>query len=123
MVTEEDKDKLIRALSLLNALHQNSSGNSIEEYNSLTTSHVNQLHAILSSISSVGIDVTEFFIPEEEIKPRVTSISTLGGGGTTYSEEKYIRKSLFLTKLDGIINYLNSLLEEPPRKAGFNPRS
>ncbi len=58
--TGANNDKLIRAYSLLTALRQNTSGDSINEYNGLTTSHVNQFHTILSSISSLGIDVSEF---------------------------------------------------------------
>ncbi len=117
MAAEINSDKLLRALSLLTALRQNTSGESINEYKGLTTSHVTEFHTILSNISSTGIEVPEFFIPEQEIKPLVTSTSS--SGGITYSEVKYVRKSLFLTKVDGIINYLQLLLKEPPRKAGY----
>lgn len=119
MPKKNDLDKLLRALSLLTALRQNTSVDSIREYADLTTSHVNEFHTILSTISSIGIDVSEFFIPDQELKPTVTSIDTLGKGGATYSEEKYVRKSIFLTKLDAIINYLTMLLKEKPRKTGF----
>ena len=120
MATEIDIDKLLRCLSLLTALRKNTSGDSIDEYHGLTTSHVTEFHSILSTISSIGIDVSEFFVPEQEVKPRVLMS---GPRGTSYSKEKYIRKSLFLTKLDAIIGYLNMLLEEKPRKTGFHPPS
>lgn len=118
----ERTDKLIRALSLLKALRQNTSEDSITEYNSLTTSHVHQFHTILETISSIGIDVSEFFIPDHEVKPGDSSSSWgPGGHADSFSSEKYVRKSIFLTKVDGIINYLKTLLEEEPRKAGFKP--
>ncbi|MFC2072657.1 hypothetical protein ACFLUU_08195 [Chloroflexota bacterium] len=120
MITGANNDKLIRAYSLLTALRQNTSGDSIDEYTGLTTSHVNQFHTILSSISSLGIDVSVFLIPEQEIKPRVISISSQG---TSYSEEEYVRKSIFLTGLDGFIKYLHILLKGPERKTDFHPQS
>ena len=118
MFTEINVDKILRAPALLTALSKNTSGESIKEY-SLDESHVTQFHTILDSISSEGIDVTEFRIPKEEVKQRVKSF---GLGGTTYSDKNYIRKSLFLTKVDGIINYLEMLLKEKPREAGFHKR-
>ena len=119
-MTEINLDKLLRCMALLTALRQNTSGDSINEYTGITDSHVQELHAILSTISSMGIDASEFFIPEQEVQPRVTFS---GPGGTSYTKEKYIRKSLFLTKLDAIISYLNMFLKEKPRKAGFRPPS
>ncbi|MBA7705727.1 hypothetical protein ES703_114563 [subsurface metagenome] len=116
---EKDKDKLVRALSSLTGLRQNVSVDSIKEYNDLTTSHVDQFHTILEAISSTGIDVSEFFIREREVEPMVAHHSAYPD---TYSEEKYVRKSIFLAKLDGIINYLTKLLKEEPCKALFkNP--
>ncbi len=119
-----DTDKLLRCLAFLTALRQNTSVDSIREYADLTTSHVNEFHTILSTISSIGIDVSEFFIPDQEVKPTVTpspvdNATGRATGSATYSEEKYVRKSIFLAKLDAIINYLNMLLEDKPRKTGF----
>jgi len=120
MTSKGNGDRLIRAVSLLTALRKNTSGESIDEYTGLTTSHVTEFHTILTSVSSIGIDVTEFLVPEQEVKPRVTVQTS---NGPRYSEEKYVRKSLFLTKLDAIINYLEILLKEKPRPAGFQPPS
>ena len=110
-------DKLIRAISLLTALR--SATKDAKEYNDLSDSHVSQLHTTLSTISDMDIDITEFRIPDSELKPKALfSIA----GNTSYSTEKYVRKSIFLTKLDGIINYLQYILEEPKRSAGFKPK-
>jgi len=110
-------DKLVRAISLLTALRD--SIKDASEYNDLSDSHVSEFHTRLSSITNIGIDVTEFLIPDSEVEPRVLSI---GPSGRTYSTERYVRKSIFLTKLDGILNYLNYILKEPKRSAGFKPK-
>ncbi len=107
-------DKLIRAISLLTALRD--SIKDANEYNDLSESHVNEFHTTLLNIQDIGIGIAEFFIPEPELKPRLLSSSL---DGSTYSTEKYVRKSIFLTKLDGIINYLNYILKEPERTIGF----
>jgi len=119
MASEDAGDKLIRALARLTALRANTSGDSIREHGDLSTEHVDDFHAILTSISSIGIDVPEFFIPEDQVKPIVRSISQ---SRTTYSEENYVRKSIFLSELDGIIDYLKILLEKPPEKMGLGPK-
>ena len=117
MPEEINPDKLIRAISLLTALQ--SSTKDAKEYNDLSDSHVSEFHTTLSSIADMGIDITEFFIPDSELKPKLLSSSPRGD---SYSDIKYVRKSIFLTKLDGILNYLNYILEEPKRSAGFKPK-
>ena len=71
----------------------------------------------------MGIDIISFLIPDSEVKPCITSISSLTWDNeqqhTEYSDEKYVRKSIFLTKLDGILNYLNYILKEPDKTIGF----
>ena len=111
-------DKLIRAISLLTAL-QGSTKNA-NEHNDLSDSHVNEFHTTLSSIADMGIDITEFLIPNSELKPRHLASA---GSVNSYSKENYVRKSIFLTKLDGILNYLNYILKEPKRSAGFKPKA
>ena len=119
-----DADKLIRAISLLTALL--SSTKDAKEYGEISESHVSELHANLTNIEKLGIDVTGFRIPDSEINAIITSLpsSSSRGGGTrhTYSDKKYVYKSIFLTKLNGILNYLNYILKEPQRSAGFKPK-
>ena len=109
MSNDIDADKLIRAISLLTALQ--SSTKDAKEYNDLSDSHVSEFHTTLSSISDMGIDITEFRIPDSELK-----------FGFSERGPKYVRKSIFLTKLVGILNYLNYILKEPERSTGFKPR-
>jgi len=115
MPEQIDTDKLIRAISLLSALR--SATKAAKEYNDLSESHVSELHTTLSTISDMGIDVTEFLIPDSQVKPEVRAVSV--EGTVRYSEEKYVRKSIFLTKLNGILTYLNYILKEPDKTIGF----
>ena len=115
MPEQIDTDKLIRAISLLSALR--SATKAAKEYNDLSESHVSELHITLSTISDMGIDVTEFLIPDSELKYQLLFSSS--AIGDSYSDIKYVRKSIFLTKLDGILNYLNYILKEPDKTIGF----
>ncbi|MFC1901856.1 hypothetical protein ACFLX3_02895 [Chloroflexota bacterium] len=112
-------DKLRRAILLLKTLRSNIKDS--KEYIDLPESHVIKFHNLLLSISQSGIDVTEFHIPKTELKPSVESVNSVKGN-TTYSNDKYVRKSIYLCKLDGIINNLSALLEEPKRSVGFKPK-
>ncbi|MFC1948752.1 hypothetical protein ACFLW0_01060 [Chloroflexota bacterium] len=118
MVRDSGRDRLLRALSQLKALRTSIADPSVNEYSDLTESQVNQFHSVLSSISSAGIEVAEFKIPGTEIQPRLTSIDA-SDGARGYSDEKYVRKSVFLAKLNGIISYLNTRLTEHPGRTGF----
>jgi len=111
-------DQLIRSISLLKALR--SAISDLKEYNDITESHVNEFHEILKRISAMGIDLEEFFVSNSQIQRDI--VSSIWDGSSvhhTYSEEKYVRKSILLTKLDGIINYLNAVLKEPERTLGY----
>ena len=118
MAQSIDVDKVLRANSLLKALRISIDG--LREYGRITESHVSQFHSILLSISKAGIEVTECHIPDSELKQKLISSTTSRSGSIEhYSEDKCVYRSIFLTKLNRIINYLDRLLEEPRLKAGF----
>ena len=121
MPKKNGTDTLLRAISLLTALRNNTKD--LGEQGDISESHVNEFHTILSTITLLGIEVTEFHIPESEVKPQIASQSWSGGQRhIKYTDEKFIRKSIFLTKLDGILNYLEQILKEPKRSTGFKPK-
>jgi len=115
MPEEVNADQLIRAISLLTALRD--SIKDAKEHNDLSDSHVIEFHSRLADIQSMNIDTTEFLIPDSQVKPEVRAVSV--EGTVRYSEEKYVRKSIFLTKLNGILTYLNYILKEPDKTIGF----
>ncbi|MBA7663471.1 hypothetical protein ES703_71516 [subsurface metagenome] len=121
-MAENKQDILIRAYAMLQSLRKNIDqmvGSTEEKY-------VSELHTVLDKLGSIGIDVSEFRIPNSEIAPRVTVIRTLTfddspKGGADYSKEKYVDKSFILMKLDAILDYLKINTSEKPRKIGFSP--
>jgi len=118
MATNE-QDVLARACERLSALRKNIG--EMVDYLVLET-YVQEFHAVLDRIEGIGIDVSEFRIPDSEVKPKVTNVSPVsyiggGGGHVSYSKEKYVDKSFILTKLDAILGYFKS---EKPRKIGFH---
>lgn len=113
-----NQDTIARAYSLLSSLRKNIDQPSINEYNSIKSSYVQEYHSALDLLVGIGMDVSHFRIPDSEVQPRVTSTSF---SGTTYSEEKYVRKSYFLTKLDAILMYFELQTAKPRRDIGFSP--
>lgn len=107
------QDVLIRAFAMLTALRKN-----IAEINyGVQETFVREFHSTLDKVEAIGISVSEFRIPDSEVKPRVLSVHM--GGGRTYSDEKYVDKSFILTKLDAVLDYLEIITSEKPRKMGF----
>jgi hypothetical protein len=117
MSPKPNTDRLMRAISLLTALQNNTKN--ANEFNDISDSHVTEFHTTLSSIADMGIDIKEFRIPDSELNPQVLVSKS---GRERYSEKKYVRKSIFLTKLEGIIIYLNFILKKPKPRAGFKSK-
>jgi hypothetical protein len=68
------------------------------------------------------LDLNEFRIPDEEVKRRITSssVSYIGGEShTTYSDDKYVDKTLLLIKIDAILGYFEIVMSEKPKSIGF----
>jgi len=115
---EGNEDAIIRAYALLSSLRKNVDQPSIDEYNSIKSSYVEEYHKALSLLEEIGVDVSHFRIPDSELKPRLLMASSQG---STYSEEQYVRKSFFLSKLDAIITYFELRTSEPKKSMGFSP--
>lgn len=114
MVKNYSTDAFARAYALLSSLQQNL--NKMTDY-SVEETYVNEYHSILDRIEETGIDVSEFRVPDSEIKPRVTAAWE---GGQSYSEEKYVKRVFLLTKAEAILGYFNIITKEPPPKIGFS---
>lgn len=117
-MVENKQDALIRAYAMLSSLRKN-----IEQLSRVEEKYVNEFHIVLDKLEKIDISVSEFRISDSEIAPIVTSISTLTfkdtPSGVTYSDEKYVDKPYFLTKLDAILGYFEIITSEKPRKIGF----
>ena len=119
-MTKNKQDKLKRAHAMLSSLQNNIAqmgGNVPEKY-------VHKFHDVLNRLGGIDIDVTEYRVPDSEVKPIIDRPIMRVGGEIIkhYSEEKYVDKPFILTQLDAILGYLDSLISdkpEKPRKIGF----
>ena len=118
-MTKDNQDTLARAYAMLSALRQNIS--QIKDY-SVEEKYVNEFHNVLDKLESVGIETTEFRIPDSLIEPRLRASWTgaNGRGHSSYSKEKYVERSFILTKIDAILGYFKIITSEKPKKMGFS---
>ena len=114
------QDALARAYAMLSSLRKN-----IDKMGSrVPETYVREFHAVLTKLEDIGIDVSEFRIPDSEITPNIKAIHTITfpstpEGGVEYTNEKYVNKSFILTKLDAVLGYFEIITSEEPRKVGF----
>lgn len=113
-----NQDTIIRAYALLSSLRKNIDQPSITEYNSIKSSYVDEYHNALIKLEEIGIDVSDFRIPDLELQPKFLSATS---SGSNYSKERYVRKSYFLSKLDAILMYFDLQTSEPKKRMGFSP--
>ena len=110
---DKSQDVILRAYSTLQALRKN-----IEKINyGVTEVYVQEFHGILNRLRDIGIEVSEFRIPDSLVKPRITA--TFSDGRRSYSDEKYVDKPFILTKLDAILGYFEFVTSETPKRIGF----
>ena len=122
-MTKNKQDELVRAYKMLLSLRKNIDSMTT---NSILEKYVHKFHDVLDRLGGIDIDVTEYRVPDSELKHRDTAASMYVGGEriTPYkpSEEKYVDKPFILTQLDAILGYLDSLISdkpEKPRRIGF----
>ncbi|MFC2008317.1 hypothetical protein ACFLT0_01330 [Chloroflexota bacterium] len=115
MVTN-NQDVLARAYATLSALRKNTG--EITDRNGIKETYVRKFHSVLDRLESIGLDVSEFRIPDSEVKRQITSKHM--GGGRSYTDEKYVEQSFLLTKLDAILGYFEIITPEKPKRIGFS---
>ena len=120
-MVENKQDVLARAYARLTSLRKNIAQGTF--CFGVTEKYVLEFHDVLDRLEAIGIDASEFNIPDSELKHRDTAASMYVGGEriTPYkpSKEKYVDKSFILTKLDAILGYFEIITSEKPRKIGF----
>lgn len=111
---DRQKDAIARAYARLVSLRENMAA---MEKTRVEEKYVREFHDILASIESVGIDISEFRVPDSEVAPIIKMRSAFGD---TYSQEKYVDKPFILAKLDAILKYFEiTLSDKKPREIGF----
>jgi len=121
---ERNQDILKRAYATLRALRNNI--DDITTYNRVEETYVDQYHAALDMLESIGIDVVQFRISFSDVQhcETISPVSYVGQPAPKeYTEEKYVTKGLLLTKLDTILMYFDLTHSDKPRRIGFTPPS
>jgi hypothetical protein len=123
-MAEDNQDTLARAYAMLSALRKNI--DQMADYKGkVTETYVREFHAVLDRLDGIGIDVSDFRIPDSVVKPMITaSWSDWDGKGSqhSYSDDKYVDKSFILMKLDAVLGYFEIITSEKPRRIGFTKR-
>jgi len=118
-MTKDNQDTLARAYAMLSSLRKN-----IDQLTlNVPETYVREFHTVLDSLEGIGIKVSEFRIPDSEVKP-----TKIPGGihrfdegeSIRYSKEKYVDRAFILTKIDAILGYFEIINSEKPKKLGFH---
>ncbi|MFC2011678.1 hypothetical protein ACFLVU_00980 [Chloroflexota bacterium] len=116
-MVEKKQDILARAYTNLSALRKNIG--EMTDY-LVPETYVKEFHAVLDRIEGIGIDVSEFRIPDSEVKLRTVASQYVGGRKVWANEVIGVEKSFILIKLDAILGYFEIITSEKPRAIGFN---
>jgi len=111
---DKDITKLFARLSALK-------GNIPERGWGVPEKYVSEFNSILEELqNNSGEDLDDFKIPDNEVRPRVTSVNM--GGKKTYSSERFCDKEFISMKIDGVLSYFTLLLQpkEIQNKMGFS---
>ena len=112
---DSNQDRIVRLYSRLTSLKQN-----LPVGANIAAQYINEYHSILLELQKITSDLSEFFVPEGDISPVVTSFN-YRTGKKFYSEKLFCERSFLLIKLDGLLGYfqIKYLSEEKPT-IGFN---
>ena len=114
MATNE-QDILARAYAMLSALRKN-----IEQVPSpVPEKYVLEYDKVLNRLEGIGINVTEFRVPDSQVIRKLLSINILTGK-KKYSEQNYVERPFVLTKLDAILGYFEITTSDKPIRIDFS---
>ncbi len=117
MGNHEDPNQLFKSLAKLRSIKSNIDVGRHE----IQEKYVHEYNETAKSISAVlSDDLSSFIVESEHIKPMMGSYNSLTREAS-YSSDKWCETQLVLTKLDGLLNYLEMLLsnQEPKPPIGF----
>ena len=115
-MTKDNQDTLVRAYSKLKSLREHISQMS----SPIPETYVREYHSVLDKLESIRIDVSEFRIPDSEVKPRTVASQYVEGRKIWSSDVIGAEKSFILTQLDAILGYFEIITSEKPKKMGFH---
>lgn len=81
--------------------------------------YVHEYESILSDIEKFGYDISKFKIPEAELANQIATFNVLSER-KTYKDFREVETVLFITKMDGLLDFFSLIIKEPKRQIGFN---
>lgn len=114
---DQNQDKLIRLYFRLNAIKAN-----LPKDGSVEEAFVKDYHLIIEKLVGLtDLDLDEFTIPISEVKPYLIMASS--SGKKVYSKKSFCNGSLFFSKLDALMSYLQiKYLSKNDTKIGFTAK-
>jgi len=112
-MTQPNIDELIRAYSRLKAIKAH-----LPTFSSIREKYALEYHEVVDKLEKQGYRLSEFRVPEKEIKQKVAS-SNFMTGEVKYSKDKCIDRAYLLMKLDSLLSYFEIYIEQantPDRK-------
>jgi hypothetical protein len=115
-MTKNSQDELIRAYAMLSSLRKN-----IEQKSSpIPEKYVHEYHTVLDRLEGMGIDISEFRIPDSEVKSHTVASMYIRGNKQWSTEVIGVEKSFILYKIDAILGYFEIISSEKPKRIGFH---
>ena len=112
---ENKQDELTRAYVKLSSLRKSIAQMSFP----IPEKYVHEFHTALDKLESIGVDVSEFRIPDSEVKPQTIASAYVNGKKMWSNEVISVERSFILLKLDEILGYLAIITSEKPTKMGY----
>jgi hypothetical protein len=96
------QDKLRRAFARLNSIRKN-----LPDTSEIDEQLAKEYAAALLHLEELGFDVEEFKIPQDWMYHPWTSHNSITGH-TTYAKRLVLKRDLFVTKLDAVLEYFTT---------------
>lgn len=100
-----NQDALIRVFTALSSLRKNIGSMKLDIVSEI---YISEYHSILEKLKNIGIDITDFYIPDSARQEY-----------TLYGDEKCTERTYFMTKIDAILGYFEIINSPEPKRIGF----
>ena len=87
-------------------------------WKAISESIVVEYHSVLDELEGIGIDTSDFRIPETEIVQMVTSFNPIKRQ-KTYSKDRFVREQYFFQKYNAVLRRFTNTDAQMPGKIGF----
>jgi hypothetical protein len=86
---------------------------SLPDHAFLSEHYVTEFSDILHQLTNAGLDVNEYYVPQRLLAPRIAGFNSVTGE-TRYTEKSFVEWAFFLSRLGGLLEYLNPETPAPP---------